>query len=70
MNEHEANDNTLNEPLLGIYSAFVNLIVERLRKIGIKSVLVRELSRKIGSKQKDGKLFDGLIGLVQQNVRN
>ena len=59
----------MNEPLVGIYSAFVNLIVFRLRKIGIESILVRDPTQKIGIKQKDGKQFDGLLGLVQQNVR-
>ena len=60
----------MKEPLIGIYSAFVNLIVRRLRKINVESVLVRDPTSKIGMKKDDGQLYDGLIGLVQQNVRN
>ena len=59
----------MNDPLVGIYSAFINLLVIKLRKIGIESIIVREPTKKVGTKQKDGKLFDGLIGLVQQDVR-
>ena len=58
----------MNEPLIGIYSAFVNLIVHRLRKINVESVIVRDLTNKIGMKIDDGQLFDGMIGLVQENV--
>ena len=67
-NEDEANDDTMNDPLIGVYSAWINLIVQRLRKIDIETVLVREPRRNLGTKEGDDKHFDGLIGLVQHDV--
>ena len=66
-NEETANDNTMDEPLKGIHSAFINLIVRRLRDINVETVLARDSSLKIGMKRKDGS-FDGIIGSVQENV--
>ena len=57
----------MNDPLIGVYSAWINLIVRRLRRFKIGTMLVRETTRNFGPKQ-DDKQFDGMIGLVQQIV--
>lgn len=69
--EWDANQNYLNQsmPLCGIYSAFLNNLATRLAKRNMSTILERSNAFTVGALVDSSKEYNGLIGMLQQNVR-